>query len=514
MSKMESHKIRLFYWGIYDVSLLRQVCDKLFMEKKLDMCVCIPMGTNNTRGFDNEYFKVIESFSLDENRIECLKYNDESPLDKKIIEKMLPYESRAIELGMRRINLPIVEYTREQQRYYSELRRIYNVFMRYEINSYFASAVPHYQDAYIGYCLAKLNGMPICFFAPSGELPNRCIIAEELGNIGQHISNNFAEILLSGQDCTLRSKDLVHYYEIQSLPMNSLIQIKNPGIDRATRSMNKFLNKQYWGIWSKHHRLYWNPLTRYIKRVSELVPFRKDCAWNKKRMFLCNFKEEHALVHYYMKYYKFTLDEYNKMAIKPDYKKPFILFALQFVPEASTIPQAGVFSSQYVSIQLLAKCAEEFDCDIYVKEHGHLAMRNKHFYDEISLIPNVKFIKTSISTYELMEKSIAVSSQTGSCLLEAVLQGIPAIATGNGYLWKSLPGLFEVNNLEDGKKIINQILHGNATISKEDVYKYMCAIDNETVYYNTNASISRDERNHNMAITDKIINSMYNKLNY
>lgn len=506
-------KIRLFYWGIHDVSLLRDICDKLFTQKKLDMCVCIPMGTNNTRGFDNEYFKVIESFSLDENRIECLKYNDEDPLEKSIIEKMLPYESRAIELGMRRINVPIVEYTREQQRYYSELRRIYNIFKKHGINSYFASAVPHYQDAFIGYCLAKINEMPVRFFTPSGELPNRRIIAEELGNIGESIANRFHKILVSDSKCTLWSKDLIDYFETQSLPMSSLRQIKNPGKDKATSSMKNDLKKTYWGVWSKHHRLYWNPITRYLKRIYEMAPFRKDCAWDKKGVILNNLKEEHALVHYYMKYYKFTLEEYNKMATIPNYEKPFILFALQFVPEASTTPQAGAFSSQYISIQLLAKCAKEFDCDVYVKEHGHLAMRNKHFYDEISLIPNVKFIKTSISTYELMEKSIAVSSQTGSCLLEAVLQGVPAIAMGNGYLWKSLPGLYEVGSFKDGTSIIKRILNGDTLFSKEEVYKYMCAIDIETVYYNTNAESNSDEYVNNIKVMEKILNTLYEKIN-
>ena len=497
-------KINLFVWGIHDIRMLKSVCRELYDKGKLEYCVCMPMGTRCDNSYNDDIFHVIPSFSLDENTIELLKENEYPPLDWDIITKMLPFESKAIELGIRRTNVPIVEYTREKQRYYRELRRILYIFRKYQINSFFATAVPHYQDAYIAYSLSKIYNLKIRFFVPC-TIKDRRLIANDIDTIGCDIFETYDRLLGENTTKKIKSSDLMEYFNTQTLGIEELKQIKNPGQDGETKKIKRMHTDHYWGVWKKSHQLVWNPLTRYVKRINELQNKKLECCWKKKKLFLDNLREEHALVHFFYKYYRLSLDKYNNRAELPLYDKPFILFALQFVPEATTCPQAGVFSSQYTSIQLLAYEAKKYGIDIYVKEHGHLSMRNKHFYDEIGMIKNVKFIKSSVSTYELIEKCIAVASQTGSCLMEAVMQNKPALAFGKGYLWKGLPGLFEILDSAHLNNILRNIMNQKVQISNESIYKYFVAIDEKTVIYKAYRNNSNAER----AINKEILKNIF-----
>ncbi len=499
-------KLRLLCWGLTNLEELEDICDKLYKNDELEVCVCISMGNLGVVK-KKDYLIVIDSRSLDENTVELINYNEEPALDKEILTKMLPYESCAIELGMRRTNVPIVEYTREQQRYYRELRHINYIYEKFNINAFFAGAVPHYQDVYIAYVLAQIYKVPSRFFVPS-PLRNRRLVAKTIETIGNEMGEYYQE-LPNKEEYELIAEDIVRYYETQTLPIEELKKIKSPGTDAETKNVLNSHKEHYWGVWKKSHQIIWNPLTRYLKRLYTLKrDSGENIDSNRKKMFYQNYMEEHELVNFYMKYYKFTLDQYNEIAEVPDYNRKYIYFALQFVPEATTLPQAGVFSSQYLSIQLLAKCAEKFNLSVYVKEHGHLAWRNKHFYDEIAAIPNVKFIKSKINTYEVIENCVAVSTQTGTCILEGVLQNKPALVFGDGYLWKEMPGVFQIENYEQGCSVIRDILDNKYEINKNELRKYMYAIQNKSVIYKTASDISNIEKRENRECLEKIFKDL------
>lgn len=506
-------KLRLFCWGLTDLKELKCVCKKMYEMGILEVCVCLSMGNVLENSDECEYLKVFSSRSLDENTSDILYYNEEPVLEKELLTCMLPYESRAIELGMRRTNVPIVEYTREQQRYYRELRHISYLYKRYKINSFFAGAVPHYQDVYIAYVLAQINKLPIRFFVPC-PIRFRRLVAKSIEKIGAEVGAYYSTLIDSNKDYSLTSEDLKNYYDIQTLPMNLLKKLKSPGSDAETKAIQMRHKKHYWGVWEREHQLVWNPVTRYLKRlyILKAEPIERKDGSSKKQIYR-NYLEEHALVNYYMKFYKFPLEQYNKVAENPDLNVKYIYFALQFVPEATTIPQAGVFSSQYLSIQLLAKCAEKYGINVYVKEHGHLAWRSRHFYDEIANIPNVKLIKSHINTYEVIENCIAVSTQTGTCILEGVLQNKPALVFGDGYLWKDMPGVFQIESYEQGCSIIEKLISNKVEINPIDVKKYMYAIEHESVIYKTGSEISLQDSNNNKELLEKIFRDLLKDVN-
>ena len=108
------------------------------------------------------------------------------------------------------------------------------------------------------------------------------------------------------------------------------------------------------------------------------------------------------------------LDDYRKLAEMPDFGEKYIYFPLQMTPEASTMPLAGEFKNQLLSIELLASAAEKFGLTVYVKEHWVQHNREAGFYKYLYNIKNVKLISLDANSLELTENSEIVASQTGN----------------------------------------------------------------------------------------------------
>ena len=172
---------------------------------------------------------------------------------------------------------------------------------------------------------------------------------------------------------------------------------------------------------------------------------------------------------------------YNRIAENFDSNKKYIYFALQQTPEATTLPLAGVFENQLLSIQMLAYSAQKFGVEVYVKEHYVQLVREKDFYKELRRIPNVRLIKTTDDTYQVICGAIAVATQTGSCIWEGIIRKKNALVFGTCCFWKGAPGVHFINSVEKCQNVIKRILEGKDEINEYDVTKYLEAIDQKTV---------------------------------
>lgn len=124
--------------------------------------------------------------------------------------------------------------------------------------------------------------------------------------------------------------------------------------------------------------------------------------------------------------------------------------------------------------------ASKFGLYVYVKEHYVQRHRPISFYEDLCKIKNVRLIKSNVPSASIMINSLAVATQTGTCVLEASLMGKPSIVFGQGVAWKKLPGLFEMKDEQQGSDILKMILEG-ININIFDVKRYFYSIQNRTI---------------------------------
>jgi hypothetical protein len=99
----------------------------------------------------------------------------------------------------------------------------------------------------------------------------------------------------------------------------------------------------------------------------------------------------------------------------------YIYFALHVDPEASTLIAAPFQANQTTIIEVLSK-AIPLSSKLVIKEHPiMIGKRPRGFYKKIAEMPNVVLIDPDTNSREVIEKSSAVATITGTVGLEALL---------------------------------------------------------------------------------------------
>ena len=125
----------------------------------------------------------------------------------------------------------------------------------------------------------------------------------------------------------------------------------------------------------------------------------------------------------------------------------FIYFPLHLQPEATTDVMGGEYADQLLAVEELARALPDHVA-ICVKENPKQTalMRGESFFKRIKAIPNTRLLHSSVSTYELMRRSRAVATVSGTAGWEALQIGKPAIAFGFPW-WRGIHGAFEWTEL-------------------------------------------------------------------
>lgn len=169
---------------------------------------------------------------------------------------------------------------------------------------------------------------------------------------------------------------------------------------------------------------------------------------------------------FYMHYQK--CKKYYKEA---DFREKYVYYPLHYQPEASTCVCAQKYEKQLFFIDSWAKSLPA-DTVLYVKEHyaliGH---RDPYFYVELQKYPNVRLINPWENSRKLIEKSVAVTTLTGTAGLEAMLLRKPVFVGGNA-VYETAPGIIKVNDIYDN--YLDNIKKWKQP-SREEVIKYLCA---------------------------------------
>jgi hypothetical protein len=222
-------------------------------------------------------------------------------------------------------------------------------------------------------------------------------------------------------------------------------------------------------------------LTKYPKRINFLLSLAKPAYHQDQKSRFGDFKySKRSNLEYY-----FMLASTNRFKTKmktyydsltnkePDLNKPYIIYALHYQPEKTTSPQGDHFVNQLLAIDLIAKSLPE-GWKLYVKEHPSQfimsyigdTIRSKKYYDDIVAIKNVELVPLIYDNYELIDKSKAVATITGTMSFEAVVRGIPSIVFGHVW-YKECEGMMFVDSLKKMQEAIQKIKSGY----KPDFYK-------------------------------------------
>lgn len=185
--------------------------------------------------------------------------------------------------------------------------------------------------------------------------------------------------------------------------------------------------------------------------------------------------------------------EYEALQVVPDFGKKFIYLPLCYQPEASSSPQGGVFADQILMIKMLSYCLPK-DWLIYVKEHpvqwatsslAYFDFRYKGYYEEIAKIKNVKLIPIKTNSHELIVKSQAVGTISGTAGIEASLRLKPVLLFG--YVsYRFCPGVFKIKNSETCQEAIEKIVSG-FKVKERQLINYLVSLDKISYHLNFEA---------------------------
>jgi hypothetical protein len=174
-------------------------------------------------------------------------------------------------------------------------------------------------------------------------------------------------------------------------------------------------------------------------------------------------------------------EQLRRLASEPMAGEPYVLMALHYQPERSTVPMGGVFGDQQLAVDLLASALPE-GWKLYVKEHpwqlqpfgrGEL-QRDEGFYRRLARHANVRLLPPAADTSALIDGARAVATVSGSVGWQAMCRGVPALVFGEAW-YRSCEGAFRIRDEADARSALAAIAAGTR-VSPESVERFTAAL--------------------------------------
>jgi len=432
--------------------------------------------TANKELFREEKFyniEIIDSNSFEyASKIKKLNYENNYSLSSKELDEYLECERFFLSNSDRFCYLSIS--VQERIKMFQELLLYWlNFFEKNSIECIFWDSTPHMNWDNIIYYIAKKKNIKTIYLERT-LLEDRVILLEDYKKIYKvplgYLKSSSKEKLIN-----LLGTDL---YEISFLESKWLVRSKEINKNVISPSRIKIL-------------------LRNIKRLSRIKNIFRYMR-NKLKLNLCfssTFYNDITnkfyinLLYYHNNIRTKKLRKFYKELTKEiDLEKKYIFFALQYQAERSTSPMGGYFENQILAIDILSKSVPK-DWLIYAKEHPRQfitkELRTRHhrsedFYRRLISYPNVKLININEPTNKLIDKSICVSTITGSVGWEGLLKNKAAIVFGNPW-YSPCNSCYVISSREDCFSVINKI---EAKSSKEieiDVLKFLVYYKNKLI---------------------------------
>lgn len=421
----------------------------------------------------NEYEKIVD-------------FNDLIPLDKKLLEAMRPYETTAIQMLIRNYDRDI--YTEdESMRFYLRHLRFWNhLFITKKINYVFFNNTPHHTHDYVIYALAQVYGIKtnVCI---STNFENRYFLADTLENAWVKTTKLYEEKYRELEEVELPEDVETYYTTIAHGNKEQTEKLVLQGVSRKQEILDKrnlFKGEVSFGKMLKKN------LSRWKWQVCKADNReRRERGWQAIREEYDYYRRGKAKLKKMV-----NTDYYNQLACAPQPGEKYIIYFLHYQPEATSLPQCGVFVSQELSVAIAARAAEEMGYKLYVKEHFVQPYRMKTFYDDLAKIRNVRLIKTDFDSKELVKGSVCGMTGNGTVVLESVIRGTAMLTFGESG-FQGCPGVHRVTCVEDCKEAITEAVNEKAKgISQKEIRAYLAAFGENSLlsYVYNHEGLSKD----------------------
>jgi len=215
----------------------------------------------------------------------------------------------------------------------------------------------------------------------------------------------------------------------------------------------------------QHTRMHKIPLSKYYFHKLSNIRERYLLFKQKKKLEEESDYEGIATINYTWKGFVRNLRRKTNYMLQSKYlKKPsdamlktmdYFLFPLHFQPEASTSAQAPFYCDlrstiRYISFSL------PFPIKLLVKEHPHsIGIRGRHFYSEVSKLPNADLIAPDTKNKSLIMNSRGVITLTSTLGLQAAILGKPVYVLGDVF-YTFHPNVVKVSSFEELYRILNK----------------------------------------------------------
>jgi hypothetical protein len=172
---------------------------------------------------------------------------------------------------------------------------------------------------------------------------------------------------------------------------------------------------------------------------------------------------------FYFKTYILLIIRFYKYEAKciKKLKSKYIYFPMPAQPEGSTLPAALEFRDVILTLRILREAIPS-EIPIYLKENlsvfeihnpylSAVNYRSPDFYDQISMIPNLKFISAKADSHSLIKNSLSTATINGTAAIEAISFNIPAVTFASNW-YDNLEGIHKYISISKLKVFFENII--------------------------------------------------------
>ena len=287
------------------------------------------------------------------------------------------------------------------------------------------------------------------------------------------------------------------YEESPSHGINLDLEPSEESISKATKYINSYSKKQHTPLGEAllpydNYKIGLSKLynfTRYLYRYYISKTYANDHAYVSPLKKL-NFEINNRIKRFSHKYLK-----YSKL---PEDIENWYYFPLHIQPEYTTLI-AGTNAKDQIGTIISLSNSLSLGEGIIVKEHpGMLGRRSKRYYKNLMEISNVRLVKPSISTFELMRKTKGLITINGTAGMEAALLGKPVITIGN-VLYNNYYNILKLKDIPRRKWAENiNVYIKEFNFDKTKLIKYVAQVISQSTSFdfvepnNSNAVIEKE----------------------
>lgn len=426
--------------------------DKAVQERalrglKIDTCISITDHTQLLPALDAQEHIWMPAGPLRAGQYPEVDWNTIAPLDEELIEQMRECEAIFMTMIDRYAFPEDIRYQDRKRQYYRHLRYWNHTLQAKNIDLVLMNHPPHQCYDMVLYSLCKLRGIALLYFERNLTTDDIYLV-EDWEQSAVEIFDRYRELQEEYYDRS-RPVPLSDQYEYY------LRYYRDPQPTPWYKPHdNRDFERSFFAKWWKTAvRILWLRPGRFFASIVS------PSFWSRKM-------QEHK-----------TLRFYERHARVPDLSKCFIYLPLHYQPEATTSPQSGAYVNQELIAQMIAAFLPR-DVALYIKEHPRQTerCRSREFYESLLKMPSVTFVPKDMSTFDLIDKAMAVATGIGSAGFEAMMRLKPVLMFGH-FLYQSGPGIHRIHTTEDCRMALEEILADEPSHTLRDVRLFLKAIE-------------------------------------